>query len=109
METSSAVIDRHPAWGKLAIMRKYLASDKQFDWVVWTDCDTFFMNHEIPLAALFTRTVLQTFSSHWGNESYGVPDLVVSEDGNMINTGFFAMRPTDYSKANEGEDFEDIW
>ena len=22
---------------------------------------------------------------------------------------FFAIRPTDYSKANEGEDFEDIW
>ena len=22
---------------------------------------------------------------------------------------YFAVRPTDYSKANEGEDFEDIW
>ena len=22
---------------------------------------------------------------------------------------FFAIRPTDYSKANEGEDFENIW
>ena len=22
---------------------------------------------------------------------------------------FFAIRPTDYSKANEGEDFEDVW
>lgn len=26
-----------------------------------------------------------------------------------IWTDFFAIRPTDYSKANEGEDFEDIW
>lgn len=25
------------------------------------------------------------------------------------HTDFFAVRPTDYSKANEGEDFEDIW
>ena len=24
-------------------------------------------------------------------------------------TDFFAIRPTDYSKANEGEDFDDIW
>jgi hypothetical protein len=71
VETNSAVADRHPAWGKLAIMRKYLAPEKDFDWVVWTDCDTFFMNHEIPLAALFTR-----------------PDLVVTEDGNMLNTVF---------------------
>jgi len=29
--------------------------------------------------------------------------------GGVTNTDFFAMRPTDYSKANEGEDFEDIW
>ena len=29
--------------------------------------------------------------------------------GGHTHTDFFAMRPTDYSKANEGEDFEDIW
>jgi ribonucleoside-diphosphate reductase beta chain len=29
--------------------------------------------------------------------------------GGLTHTDFFAMRPTDYSKANEGEDFEDIW
>ena len=29
--------------------------------------------------------------------------------GGVTHTDFFAMRPTDYSKANEGEDFEDIW
>ena len=27
----------------------------------------------------------------------------------VTHTDFFAMRPTDYSKANEGEDFESIW
>ena len=29
--------------------------------------------------------------------------------GGTTHTDFFAMRPTDYSKANEGDDFEDIW
>jgi len=27
--------------------------------------------------------------------------------GGLTHTDFFAIRPTDYSKANEGEDFED--
>jgi ribonucleoside-diphosphate reductase beta chain len=29
--------------------------------------------------------------------------------GGHTHTDFFAVRPTDYSKANEGEDFEDLW
>ena len=29
--------------------------------------------------------------------------------GGHTHTDFFAIRPTDYSKANEGQDFEDIW
>ena len=29
--------------------------------------------------------------------------------GGHTHTDFFAVRPTAYSKANEGEDFEDIW
>ena len=29
--------------------------------------------------------------------------------GGVTHTDFFAVRPTDYSKANEGEDFEDLW
>jgi ribonucleoside-diphosphate reductase beta chain len=29
--------------------------------------------------------------------------------GGVTHTDFFAMRPTDYSKANEGEDFENVW
>ena len=29
--------------------------------------------------------------------------------GGHTHTDFFVIRPTDYSKANEGEDFQDIW
>jgi ribonucleotide reductase beta subunit family protein with ferritin-like domain len=27
----------------------------------------------------------------------------------VTHTDFFATRPTDYSKAGEGEDYENIW
>jgi ribonucleoside-diphosphate reductase beta chain len=29
--------------------------------------------------------------------------------GGHTHTDFFAIRPTDYSKANEGDDFENAW
>ena len=29
--------------------------------------------------------------------------------GGVTHTDFFAIRPTDYSKANEGEDYDNIW
>lgn len=29
--------------------------------------------------------------------------------GGVTHTDFFALRPTDYSKANEGDDFENVW
>ena len=29
--------------------------------------------------------------------------------GGVTHTDFFSVRPTDYSKANEGEDYSDIW
>ena len=29
--------------------------------------------------------------------------------GGQTHTDFFALRPTDYSKANEGEDWDDIF
>jgi hypothetical protein len=29
--------------------------------------------------------------------------------GGVTHTDFFAIRPTDYSKAGEDEDYENIW
>jgi ribonucleoside-diphosphate reductase beta chain len=29
--------------------------------------------------------------------------------GGLTHTDFFAVRPTDYSKANEGEDWSNLW
>ena len=41
--------------------------------------------------------------------SASVLDWFYHLTGGHTHTDFFAIRPTDYSKANEGENFEDIW
>jgi len=46
---------------------------------------------------------------HYDNEAASNLDWFYHLTGGHTHTDFFAIRPTDYSKANEGEDFEDIW
>jgi len=45
----------------------------------------------------------------YDKEAAGNLDWFYHLTGGVTHTDFFAIRPTDYSKANEGEDFEDIW
>jgi ribonucleoside-diphosphate reductase beta chain len=42
-------------------------------------------------------------------ESAAALDWFYHLTGGHTHTDFFAIRPTDYSKANEGESFEDVW
>jgi len=46
---------------------------------------------------------------HYDKEAASNLDWFFHLTGGHTHTDFFAVRPTDYSKANEGEDFEDIW
>jgi ribonucleoside-diphosphate reductase beta chain len=46
---------------------------------------------------------------HYDNEAASNLDWFYHLTGGHTHTDFFAIRSTDYSKANEGEDFEDIW
>ena len=46
---------------------------------------------------------------HYDKEAASNLDWFYHLTGGHTHTDFFAIRPTDYSKANEGEDFEDIW
>ena len=46
---------------------------------------------------------------HYDKEAASSLDWFFHLTGGHTHTDFFAVRPTDYSKANEGEDFEDIW
>ena len=51
------------------------------------------------------------YESHFQYDEKAVKNLdwFYHLTGGHTHTDFFAIRPTDYSKANEGEDFEDIW
>ena len=46
---------------------------------------------------------------HYDEDAAGNLEWFYHLTGGHTHTDFFAIRPTDYSKANEGEDFEDIW
>jgi ribonucleoside-diphosphate reductase beta chain len=46
---------------------------------------------------------------NYDNEAASNLDWFYHLTGGHTHTDFFAIRPTDYSKANEGEDFDDIW
>jgi len=46
---------------------------------------------------------------HYDKDAASNLDWFYHLTGGHTHTDFFAIRPTDYSKANEGEDFEDIW
>jgi len=45
----------------------------------------------------------------YDEEAAGNLDWFYHLTGGHTHTDFFASRSTDYSKANEGEDFEDVW
>merc|ERR1711933_508873 len=70
----------------------------RWDWVVWADCDTYFMNMSITL-----ESVLFTYAGQEGRSPAGSsleldPEvhMIVSEDSAMLNTGIFFVRCTDW-------------
>jgi ribonucleoside-diphosphate reductase beta chain len=46
---------------------------------------------------------------NYNRSAASVLDWFYHLTGGHTHTDFFSIRPTDYSKANENEDFEDIW
>jgi protein O-mannosyl-transferase len=83
IESTTPDNTRPIAWGKIKVVQKYFQIGKEqskFDWVVWVDCDSFFMNTKLQLNLLLSDTMTEN------------RDLIVSEDGMMLNTGFFAIR-----------------
>merc|ERR1719333_693888 len=80
-------------------MQKALKSGK-WDWVVWSDCDTYFMNMTITI-----ESVIYTYAGRRADGSGGAesdleldPDvhMIVSEDNAMLNTGIFFVRSSDW-------------
>jgi len=86
---------RPPAWGKIKLMEREVNSGR-WDWVVWADCDTYFMNMSVTI-----ESVLQTYAGrNPGGSGELDPEvqMIVSEDSAMLNTGIFFVRSTDWVK-----------
>ncbi|CAE7224930.1 unnamed protein product [Symbiodinium necroappetens] len=83
-------------------MEREVKSGK-WDWVVWADCDTYFMNMSITV-----ESVLFTYA---GREESGELTLdpevhmIVSEDSAMLNTGIFFVKGTRWAEQL----FERVW
>lgn len=84
-------VDRPHAWGKIRLLQKY-GQTKEHDWLLWFDCDTYFMNFNQTL-----DSILYTYGSIVGDGGIrGLdPDInmIIQEDHAMLNTGVFFIRP----------------
>ena len=75
--------DSHAWMNKLLALEGSLASD--VDWVMWVDCDAFFMNWEVHPQSVLASTPNSA-------------NLVISEDANMLNSGVFFLRNCEWSR-----------
>eukprot|EP00747_Dinoflagellata_sp_TGD_P003799 gnl/TRDRNA2_/TRDRNA2_109831_c1_seq1.p1 gnl/TRDRNA2_/TRDRNA2_109831_c1~~gnl/TRDRNA2_/TRDRNA2_109831_c1_seq1.p1 ORF type:complete len:269 (+),score=32.40 gnl/TRDRNA2_/TRDRNA2_109831_c1_seq1:44-808(+) len=93
---------RPPAWGKVRLMHRYV-SMRKWDWVIWADCDTYFMNLTVTLdSVLFRYGTRRPSESGWmPKEPELDPDVhfLVTEDHAMLNTGIFFARSSSWSEA----------
>lgn len=85
---------RPPAWGKLRVVQAAL-EEGIWDWVLWIDCDLYFMDLDTTIDSLLLR-----YGSD-GNESALAIDpsvhLLLTEDSQMLNTAIFLMRRSAWS------------
>jgi len=102
---------RHPAWGKIKLMQRYLEQREDgWDWIMWADCDVYFMNLSISLDSLLFRYggVLPTLGGGTQLHAQGArtdaqPELdpgfhfLITEDHAMLNTGIFLARSSQWS------------
>eukprot|EP00397_Hematodinium_sp_SG-2012_P037063 GEMP01040105.1.p1 GENE.GEMP01040105.1~~GEMP01040105.1.p1 ORF type:complete len:328 (+),score=65.96 GEMP01040105.1:332-1315(+) len=73
----------HPWMNKLLAIEEQL---EHFAWVMWADCDLFFMNQSITLENIILAA---------GKDK----SLILTEDGNMLNTASFLLRNTEWGKS----------
>jgi hypothetical protein len=85
---------RPHAWGKIKLLQKYMSGN--FDWLMWLDCDSFFMNHDVTL-----DHVLYSFGSELVGQQRRLKSdffMLIQEDHAMLNTGVFFMKVNDWSR-----------
>lgn len=96
-EVNKRFDDARPhAWAKITLMRQHIMDDR-LDWLLWFDCDTFFMNLTITL-----DHVLYKYGSAVAEDGrrHLHPDfrMLIQEDHAMLNTGVFFMKTGDWSR-----------
>lgn len=67
------------------------------EWVVWLDCDSIITNASVTMDSIIDAAAQRRIlpSVETGSGTGNAPSFVVSEDGVMVNTGFFAARKGD--------------
>lgn len=115
---------RPPAWSKVRLVLDALHEREEgacsscyaHDWVVWLDCDTFVMNGSIPLESIVwgasvgwqVKRGVPLSESDMANMAGGggvVPDLILAEDGAILNTGVFFVHNTAWTRRV----LEEVW
>jgi len=71
--------DRHPAWTKIDLLRKYIDN---YDWIFWSDTDSLVMNFDFKLESLTQKN----------------KNLILCESNGTICTGEFLIRSCDWAK-----------
>ena len=71
--------DRHPAWTKIDLLRKYIDN---YDWIFWSDTDSLVMNFDFKLESLTQKN----------------KNLILCESNGTICTGEFFIRSCDWAK-----------
>ena len=88
---------RPHAWSKMKLMEKHIER-AEHDWLLWFDCDTFFMNFNVTL-----DHVLYSFASRKvsvQSAEYALDPsvhMIIQEDHAMLNTGVFFIRTSSWA------------
>eukprot|EP00927_Polykrikos_kofoidii_P040368 TRINITY_DN34526_c0_g2_i1.p1 TRINITY_DN34526_c0_g2~~TRINITY_DN34526_c0_g2_i1.p1 ORF type:complete len:514 (-),score=77.13 TRINITY_DN34526_c0_g2_i1:257-1798(-) len=98
-ETRRLEESRPVAWGKIKLVYEFVRQ-RRWDWVMWADCDVYFMNLTVTLDSLLYR-----YGGERSLEARQPLELdpnfhfLVTEDHAMLNTGIFLARSSAWSEA----------
>ena len=92
--------DAHPWMNKLLSLQRALDTNR-FDWVMWADCDAFFMDMKTSIQdiiAAATNYHMHADLSLREEIPSSPPSLVITEDGLSLNSGIFLLRNSAWLK-----------
>ncbi|KAF4667757.1 hypothetical protein FOZ61_007810 [Perkinsus olseni] len=86
---------RPHAWAKISLMLKHV-QQRTADWLLWFDCDTYFMDLSRTL-----ESILYKFGSKVSSDGRRVLNddfhMLIQEDHAMLNTGVFFVRSSEWA------------